>query len=168
MTGSSRVCALVVLAFLGSAATAPALDAQRTSSGERIQYALVVAEDYAFQTPPTIGEGIITFHLVNRGSDVHHLMLLELGAGHTIKNFLDAVRATGQPPVWTATAGMTPTIQPNSEAFLTLRLAPGRYILSCMLPARDGRSHVDKGMYQFVTVTRRPAVPTKAVPAKKP
>ena len=50
---------------------------------------------------------------------------------------------------------MTPTIQPRTEAFLTLRLAPGRYLLSCLIPAKDGRSHVVKGMTTLLTVTRR-------------
>jgi hypothetical protein len=141
---------------------APRAQAQLTSSGEHIQYALVTAKDYAFDAPANIAAGIITFHLVNQGSDVHQLSIVELGAGHTIKEFFDAIRAKGVPPAWTTTVGLTATIPTNAETFLTVRLAPGKYVLSCMIPAKDGRSHVEKGMYQYVNiVAKTPAAKKK-------
>jgi hypothetical protein len=142
---------------------AASLGAQPTAGAERLRYVRVVARDYAFDAPPTVGEGIVVFALQNQGEDVHHLALVELGVGHTPKEFFDALRVKGVPPAWAPTVGATPTIQKNGEAFLTLRLAPGRYVLSCMIPAKDGRSHVEKGMYQLITVTAAPS----AAPAKK-
>lgn len=141
--------------------------AQVTTAGERIQYARIVAKDYQFDAPSTLSEGIVTFHLTNQGSDVHQLAIVEIGAGHTIKQFFDAMRTTGTPPAWTVTVGMTPTIQPNNEAFVTLRLVPGNYVFACMIPAKDGRSHVEKGMYQWVNVKAR-AVRAAVPGAKKP
>jgi hypothetical protein len=141
--------------------------AQVTLSGERIQYARVVAKDYQFDGPTTLSEGIVTFHLTNQGSDVHQLSIVEIGVGHTIKQFFDALRVTGVPPAWAVTVGMTPTIQPNAEAFVTLRLVPGHYVYACMIPAKDGRSHVEKGMYQWVNVTARPK-PAAPSATKKP
>lgn len=143
------------------------IQSQVTTSGERIQYARVVARDYQFDAPSSLSEGIVTFHLTNQGSDVHQLAIVEVGAGHTIKQFFDAMRATGTPPAWAVTVGMTPTIQPNAESFVTLRLVPGNYVFACMIPAKDGRSHVEKGMYQWVNVKSKPV--KVAVPgAKKP
>ena len=153
-------------AFAGALAPAVAR-AQAASASEHIQYALITARDYAFDAPQTINEGIVTFHLVNAGSDVHQLSVVELGAGHTIKEFFDYMRAkNGVPPSWTTTVGMTGTIATNAETFLTVRLAPGKYVLSCMIPAKDGRSHVEKGMYQYVTVVAKakPAAPATKKP----
>ena len=141
--------------------------AQVTPAGERIQYARIVAKDYVFEAPSTLSEGIVTFQLTNQGSDVHQLAIVEVGVGHTIKQFFDALRATGMPPGWAVTVGMTPTIQPSNEAFVTLRLVPGHYVFACMIPAKDGRSHVEKGMYQWVTVTAR-AKPPAPPATKKP
>lgn len=144
-----------------------AAHAQVTSSGERIQYARIVARDYQFDGPTSLSEGIVTFHLMNQGSDLHQLSIVEIGVGHSIKQFFDAVRAAGVLPAWGVTVGMTPTIQPNTEAFVTLRLVPGHYVYACMIPAKDGRSHVEKGMYQWVNVVARSKA---AMPAatKKP
>jgi hypothetical protein len=158
---SSAAVAIALASLPGTAG------AQVTSTGEHIQYALVTARDYIFAAPPTITAGIITFHLVNEGSDVHQLSIMEVGPGHTIKEFYDAMRVKGAPPPWTTTVGMTPTIQPNSETFLTLRLAPGRYVLSCMIPAKDGRSHVEKGMYQWVTIAPKAKPAAATAPATK-
>ena len=161
--GSVRSALARVLLVAAPLLAASSLGAQATGAGERLRYVRVVAKDYAFDAPPTVGEGIVVFDLVNQGEDVHHLTLVELGVGHSMKQFFDGLRAKGVPPAWAVTIGATPIIQKNGEAFLTLRLTPGRYVLSCMIPARDGRSHVEKGMYQEITVT---AVPS-AVPAKK-
>ena len=161
-------------AFLWCAALAGALapftsaaHAQVTSSGERIQYARIVAKDYQFDGPTSLREGIATFHLMNQGSDAHQLSIVEIGAGHTIKQFYDAMRPTGVPPAWAVTVGMTPTIQPNNEAFVTIRLVPGHYVYACMIAAKDGRSHVEKGMYQWVNVVARSKVAVSAT-TKKP
>ena len=31
-------------------------------------------------------------------------------------------------------------------------IKPGRYILACLIPARDGRMHTEKGMVKMITV----------------
>jgi len=151
----------------GVAPLATLAGAQGTTPAEHIQYVRIVARDYAFDAPGTLAAGIVTFHLVNQGSDLHQLSIIELGLGHTVKEFYEAMRAKGMPPAWSVTVGMTPTIPTNSEAFLSLRLTPGRYVLACMIPAKDGRSHVEKGMYLWVTAVSRSNPPAPAA-AKKP
>jgi hypothetical protein len=145
--------AFTVALLLGPTAS---LSAQASGTPEMVHYIRVDAIDYAFNTVTSVEEGIVTFHLVDKGADVHQMSVLELGVGHTVKEFFEVMRTTGAPPAWAPAVGATPTIQPNSEAFLTLRLAPGKYILGCLIPARDGRSHVAKGMYQLLTVTAKP------------
>jgi hypothetical protein len=58
----------------------------------------------------------------------------------------------------------------GGEAFISFRMPPGRYILSCLIPAADGRSHVAKGMYQVITATASPAAAggARAGAARKP
>jgi hypothetical protein len=166
MSHRDRLPSVASLAAAALIAIGAPLGAQ--GAAERVHYVKVVAKDYAFDVVPTVPAGIVTFHLLNQGSDVHHLTLVELGVGHTVKEFVDAMRVSGEPPAWTVTVGATPIIQKNHEAFLTLRLSPGRYMLSCLIPAKDGRSHAEKGMFGMITVTGDgPATPApKAV--KKP
>jgi uncharacterized cupredoxin-like copper-binding protein len=172
MYGSSRAVRTLAACICAAASVLTARDAraQAASASEHIQYALVTAKDYAFEAPAAISEGIVTFHLVNQGSDVHQLSVVEIGAGHSIKDFFDYIRANhGAPPSWATTVGMTGTIAKGAETFLTVRLAQGKYVLSCLIPAMDGRSHVEKGMYQYVTVGPKaaPAPAAKAPPATK-
>jgi hypothetical protein len=127
----------------------------------------VVARDYAFDAPVAVNAGLITFHLKNEGVDVHHLVVIQLANGHSIKEFFDAMRDKGVAPAWTKTLGATPTIGKNGEAYVSVRLDAGRYILACLIPASDGRSHVAKGMYQLINVTDKLKVdPAAAAEAK--
>ena len=166
-------CAAIGGALSFSASPA---QAQITTGTERVQYVQLFAKDYAFVAPTVLEEGIVTFHLINQGSDVHQLSIVDIGTTHTIKQFFDAMRVNGTPPAWAVTVGQTKTIEPNSDAFVTIRLASGHYVYACMIPAKDGRSHVEKGMYNWVTVNVRtkPAPanvrtkPAPAAPAKKP
>ena len=108
--------------------------------------------DYAFSLPQTLNAGVVTFNLVNNGADLHAMTLLELPASHTLREFLDMYHDKGIIPPWMPALGQTNTIAPNQEAFLTARLKPGKYVLACLIPGRDGRAHTEKGMVQFVTV----------------
>lgn len=112
----------------------------------------VVGVDYSFNAPEFAPAGVVTFNLVNQGADLHALALFELPANHTLRDFLDQYHAQGMIPVWMVGLGQTPTIAPQAEAFITARLKPGRYILACLIPARDGRMHTEKGMVKLITV----------------
>jgi hypothetical protein len=159
---SSRHALLAAFALV----TAATLPAQATDGGERITYLHVTARDYVFEAKPSIPSGITTLHLTNQGGDLHHLVLVELPASRTPKEFFDHNRTTGQMPTWAKVVAQTPTLPTNGEVFLTQRLAAGRYILTCQLAASDGRSHVAKGMYQLLTVT--PAGGAARVAGAKP
>ena len=106
--------------------------------------------------------GIATIHLINQGTDIHHVTVQELPSGKTVKDFFDATRATGRAPAWSKNVAQTAQVASGGEAFLAFRMAPGRYILSCLIPAADGRSHVAKGMYQVITASVGTAAPATA------
>jgi uncharacterized cupredoxin-like copper-binding protein len=126
--------------------------AARPAVATRVEYVLVEGADYAFKTPPTVNNGIVTFNLVNVGSDLHSMTLLELPASHTLREFLDMYHSKGIIPPWMPTLGQTATIAPKQETFFTARLKPGKYILACLIPGKDGRAHTEKGMFQLLTV----------------
>lgn len=133
------------------------LEAQRPTAPKRapvtrVEYVMVEGADYAFKNPPTVNNGIVTFNLVNVGQDLHAMTLLELPSNHTLKEFLDMYHQKGIIPPWMPTLGQTATIAPRRETFLTARLKPGKYILACLIPGRDGRAHTEKGMVQLITV----------------
>jgi uncharacterized cupredoxin-like copper-binding protein len=126
--------------------------AKRSPAATRVEYVLVEGADYAFRNPPTVANGVVTFNLVNVGQDLHAMALLELPSNHTLREFLDMYQKKGIIPPWMPTLGQTATIAPRQETFLTARLKPGRYILACLIPGRDGRAHTEKGMVQLITV----------------
>ncbi len=139
----------VVAGFLATLCAAP-LIAQATAA-DRVQYIKVVARDYVYDAPSSVQSGIAVIHLLNQGTDVHQVTVQELPEGKTVKDFFDGTRNTGRPPSWSKSLGQTSTIPNGGEAFLSFRMPAGRYILSCLIPAKDGRSHVAKGMYQVIT-----------------
>lgn len=117
----------------------------------------VTAVEYALMAPDTIDAGPTTFHLVNHGKLSHHLMVFTYPAGMTWETFdgwmrKDSVEAGGISVVGGTEAS---DVGPR-EAWATVDLAPGRYIITCVLPLPDGSgTHRMKGMYRVLTV--RPA-----------
>lgn len=144
--------ALALSALLTPLDAQPAASAGRAPVATRVEYVMVEGADYAFKNPPTVNNGIVTFNLVNVGQDLHAMTLLELPSNHTLREFLDMYHQKGIIPPWMPTLGQTTTIAPKQETFLTVRLKPGKYILACLIPGRDGRAHTEKGMVQLITV----------------
>jgi uncharacterized cupredoxin-like copper-binding protein len=136
-----------------AATKAPARPAQPpATAAPTVAYVRVVGTDYAFEAPEATRAGIVTFNLVNNGSDLHQMAVYELPANHTLKEFLDQYHAQGLIPGWMTGLGQTTVIAPQAETFLTIRMKPGRYLLLCPIPARDGRMHTEKGMVRLLTV----------------
>lgn len=138
---------------LAALCAAPAAAQATAAAPDRVQFIKVIARDYVFDAPAAVQSGIATIQLVNQGTDIHHISVQELPDGKTVKDFFDATRNSGRPPAWSKSLAQTNTIANGAEAFITFRMPPGRYILSCLIPAADGRSHVAKGMYQVITAT---------------
>ncbi len=140
-------CASHAQAAARAAAARPA-----TPAGATVQYVKVTGADYNFTMQENASAGIVAFNLVNSGSDLHAMAVFELPADHTLREFLDQYHKQALIPAWMVALGQTPTIAPNAEAFLTVRMKPGRYIVACLIPARDGRMHTEKGMVKLFTV----------------
>jgi len=112
----------------------------------------VTARDYAFDAPDTIPAGITTIRLVNQGPDLHHVFLMKLDEGKTMADFMNALKAGGPPPSWMKLAGGPNTPVPGGESNATLSLTAGRYVITCVIPAKDGMPHMMKGMVRELIV----------------
>ncbi len=119
----------------------------------------VTARDFAFDVPATIPAGLTTIRLVNKGPDLHHVVLIRLDAGKTMGDLFAAMKGDGPLPSWATSVGGPNTPVPGGESNATFELAPGSYAMICVIPAPDGQPHVMKGMAKAITVTAaaRPA-----------
>jgi uncharacterized cupredoxin-like copper-binding protein len=151
-----------LLAVVATATVAGAVHAGVSSNDPKSAKANVVtvtATDYAFQAPDTIPAGRTTFHLVNKGPDFHHIWLIKLEQGKTLKDLVEATRTPGPLPKWAVEVGGPNTPVPGGETSATLDLEPGSYVMACVIPAmKDGQPHFMKGMVKDLAVTARRGV----------
>jgi uncharacterized cupredoxin-like copper-binding protein len=151
-----------LLAVVATATVAGAVHAGVSSNDPKSAKANVVtvtATDYAFQAPDTIPAGRTTFHLVNKGPDFHHIWLIKLEQGKTLKDLVEATRTPGPLPKWAVEVGGPNTPVPGGETSATLDLEPGSYVMACVIPAmKDGQPHFMKGMVKELAVTARRGV----------
>lgn len=151
-----------LLAVVATAAAAGALRAGVPAGDPKSGHANVVtvtATDYAFQAPDTIAAGRTTFHLVNKVPDMHHVWLIKLEHGRTLKDLVEATKTPGPLPKWAVEVGGPNTPMPGGETWATVDLEAGRYVMACVIPAKtDGQPHFMKGMVKEVAVTARRGV----------
>ena len=151
-----------LLAVVATAAVVGAVRAgvpQSDPNSAKDNVVTVTATDYAFQAPDSIVAGRTTFHLVNKGPDFHHIWLIKLEQGKTLKDLLEATKTPGPLPKWAVDVGGPNTPMPGGEAWATLDLEPGRYVAACVIPAmKDGQPHFMKGMVKEMRVTARRGV----------
>lgn len=131
------------------AAPAPAA-AANASTGNTVT---VTARDFAFEAPPQILAGVTTFHLVNRGQQIHHVQILKFEQGKTLGDFMNALKQRGPFPAWVVEVGGPNAPAPGGESNATVTLDPGNYALVCFVDVPDHVPHVMKGMSHPFTVT---------------
>jgi hypothetical protein len=152
-----------LLAVVATATVVGALRAGVPADGPKSRAANVVtvtATDYAFQAPDTIASGRTTFHLVNKGPDMHHVWLVKLEQGKTLADLVEATKTPGPLPKWAVEVGGPNTPMPGGESWATVDLEAGRYVMACVIPAKtDGQPHFMKGMVKELAVTARRGVP---------
>jgi len=114
----------------------------------------VTATDYAFAMPDTLTSGATTFHLIDNGTEFHHIQLVRLDEGKTAAD-LQALAPGTNPPTWFHEVGGPNGVRPGGgESWSTVDLAPGNYVAICMIPSpSDNKPHFMKGMvHPFVVV----------------
>ena len=108
--------------------------------------------NYGFVVDPSLKAGHHTIRVENAGPDPHDLVLLKLESGKTADDFRVWLQSgDGPPPV--SPAGGVAVLAPGMEAFFETELTAGEYVLVCMATAQDGRTHIEHGMIQQVSVS---------------
>ena len=133
-----------------------------TAATSAIPVVTVTTTDFKFDAPAEVPAGHVTFRLVNKGPQLHHVQLIQLRDGKTVEDFMAALKAGGPPPGWAIEAGGPNPREFGDTASTTVLLEPGNYAMLCFIPGPDGVPHVMKGMYRPLTVT--PGADTAAEP----
>lgn len=80
--------------------------------------------------PKSVGAGLVTVTLTNRGKAFHEAQLIRIDQGHTPQDALKVIAAEGAPaPGWIHPAGGTGPAPPGGKRSATQRLRPGNYIV---------------------------------------
>lgn len=145
-----------VALFIGAAVflSTSSLHDTRADVAFKVPVVTIKATDFAFAAPKSIAAGQTTFRLVNDGKELHHITILKLGAGKTIKDVQAALKVPGPPPAWIVAVGGPNAAAPGGTIEATLDLAAGNYVLVCFIPSPgEEMPHAAKGMMLPLTVT---------------
>ena len=155
----------ITASLLAVAATAALAGAARAGApgddpkAAKANVVTVTATDFAFQAPDTIAAGRTTIRLLNKGPEFHHVWLIRLEQGKTLKDLMEATKDHGPLPKWAVDVGGPNTPMPGGETSATLDLEAGKYVMVCVIPSmKDGQPHFMKGMVKEVTVAKRGGV----------
>lgn len=75
----------------------------------------VVAADYNFTAPDEVPAGLMTVHLVDNGSEMHHVAFVKLNDGKTMADVAQALKAQGPPPAWMVDHGGSESAAPRGR-----------------------------------------------------
>jgi len=123
----------------------------------------VTAVNYAFTLPDTIPPGVTTVRVVNGGTEIHHIQIIQLLEGRTLDSLLAALHGPGSLPAWAVMIGGPNAVVPGDTAAATLDLPAGHYALVCFVPGPDGAPHFTKGMARELEVAGTPGTATEPV-----
>lgn len=152
---------------------------QRTKDVDGSPVVEVTARDYAFQAPDSIPSGWVTLQMENRGTEHHHFHLYRLPDGRTHEDFREGHLAPADSartlfkagerkralkflqtsvPDWARLGNLTirggmGAVAPDATGRVSARLAPGRYVLVCLIPTPVGVPHFAHGMIGGLTAT---------------
>lgn len=111
------------------------------------------ATEYAFDAPDQVPAGLMTVHLVDNGSEMHHVAFVKLNDGKTMADVEQVLENPGPLPAWAVEyGGVNPSHPGGGMATTTEMLEPGNYALLCFVPSADGVPHFAKGMARALTV----------------
>jgi hypothetical protein len=124
--------------------------------------------DYSFELDAPLRAGRHTVRVENTGADLreygHDLVVFKLAPGKTLADMQRSLnperarrpeeRDDEAPSLESlgSLVGGVAAMATGMEVFFDVELTPGEYVLVCMATAPDGRSHIEHGMIQQVTV----------------
>jgi hypothetical protein len=148
-----KVVPLALLAGAAAFVSTSKIRELRADAAFKVPVVTVHAKEFAFEAPKTIAAGLTTFRLVNDGKQLHHLSIVKLDKGKTMKDVEAAMKAD-TPPEWIKAVGGPNAALPGGSVEATLDLAPGNYVFLCFVPSPGEQiPHFAKGMMLPITVT---------------
>jgi hypothetical protein len=127
-------------------AVASRADSARTAPSASINVDMV---DFAYTGNERWPSGSQVLHVRNNGAQDHQLRLARLNDGVTLRQVMDAENPMA---LMRDIAGVA-RMSASQHAYLPVDLAPGTYLLSCLVTdPNTRRPHVDLGMLRVVTV----------------
>jgi uncharacterized cupredoxin-like copper-binding protein len=131
---------------------APVEVGPETSSGTPPQEDLTITlHDHGFQLTAPVGGGKSVWRVRNNGSEPHQAMLVRLPEGISEWQERAWLTGSGSTPREGVPSGGVLELAPDTDAWLSVNLAPGRYLLICAMLEEEGR-HFDLGMIYHFTV----------------
>ena len=158
--GLSASLILLVWIVVGcsSPATPPVLVHATPRSLPAIPTITITALDYAYSMPANldIQAGLVSFALVNNGSQPHQAQVARLNSGVTDGQVVDQlITKKNQNAAFSLLSfeGGPDVVAAGYGQEVTLNLTTGQYVLLCLVVGSDGIPHVDKGMIHFFNVS---------------
>ena len=113
----------------------------------------VTLSDYAFALSRPLTAGTHTIRVENVGPQLHELGIEQLAPKKTVADVQRWVAGGQKGPPATRPVGGLEGPDVGKIGWLTVTLAPGKYVLICYVPdGTDGKPHVLHGMVQEITV----------------
>lgn len=122
--------------------------------------------DFAFAIPPDLRAGEQTWHVINRGSQLHHMVIFSLADGATLEEFMEFMQQmeTEGPPgadgengeAIAAPYDYIGIASTGEESYHILDFEAGQYVAICFMPDHRGEAtgqpHFMLGMVQVFRV----------------
>jgi hypothetical protein len=150
-----RIRSLSSMFTLTLLAVMVAAPVQGQMENHSLQEVLIRTRDYQFEAPEVVRSGPTHLRLINEGPDFHHVWLVRLLDGKTVKDLTDFLSAgeAALPPWAVDEGGPNTPGRPGEETSVYLDLKPGSYAMMCVIPAAtDGMPHLAHGMVRGLTV----------------
>lgn len=153
-----RLLSFVVALVLLSLSVPSALAQSATPDASAYPDVVYKASEYKFEGPTQIQGGWVRVTLENSGKMDHHAMFLRLNDGKTPADLIAAAK-TGIPGLLSVSTsvGGPGSISGGQTSTVIMDLAPGMYVVVCVIPDADGVPHMAKGMALPVEVTMQGA-----------
>jgi hypothetical protein len=142
--GSEELLPLTVADGEGEGAAAPEAD---------LEIGLV---DFAFNVPISIPAGSHVLHLDNSGNQFHMMVVMRIDDSLTVHELNQLIlEANDELPAGVEDVAIWLPMSEGEQAWLTLDLEPGTYVIACPLPdiTGSGHTHEQLGMRQTLIVT---------------
>lgn len=112
-----------------------------------------LATDYRFEGPEIVQAGDTIVRLSNQGHEAHHVQLVKLDRDRTPKELIEALGGpVTQIPDWARQIGGPNAVGSGRDGEAFVHLEPGRYVVLCLIPTKEGTVHAVIGMQKPLEV----------------